>query len=274
MPAPIAQEVKDLARSLWEQGTPTSSIAAELDLHQAAIRKMASRGKWSRPGAAPASPAANHLQESTPDDPAAPVAPAPIAPGITSQAPVTPAVTPAVAVTTHCDKPAPQPVNHVKLKRVGLAITSSGLQARDRIRDALGAEILRQLTVLQAEPIESAHDLRNTRERQGLAAVAKTLADAAGSIFDFQEHTTGMVWAAELARPAVVKPTADCVIELPAESESHKPLPLQDRQLNDPDIVRSIGQAQDQAVSPGQPAQEPPGASMLSGQPGAAPPPP
>lgn len=250
MPAPVAQEVKDIARSLFENGATPRDISQELGFPPDTIRSWARAGKWVKP---------DHVQHSPSTNTAAPIpSPAPIAAPIALQDIAT---KPAIA---HPSK-SPAVINR------SLAIGSPGLQARDRIRDAIASELLSQLTVLQNDPVKDASELRNTRERQGRAAVVKTIADAAGSIFDFQEHTTGMIWAAELAKPAAVKPTSACVIDVPAEVDPHKPLSLQPCQLKDLDIVRNPEQAQGEAVSPGSGAEAPGGPSMLSSQPAGTP---
>ena len=131
--------------------------------------------------------------------------------------------------------------------------------ASANVRASLAGALEKQAAALAAtEP--SAKDLANTRERQGAAAVAKTLAEAAEKVFQWGETSRpGLVLSVKLGADIASKATTGSVIDLQPEPDQSNPLQLQAGQLNATNIVRN-----NPAPAAGEPGQSIP-------EPGAAP---
>lgn len=131
--------------------------------------------------------------------------------------------------------------------------------ASANVRASLAGALEKQAAALAATEPKAA-DLANTRERQGAAAVAKTIAEAAEKVFQWGEASRpGLVLSVKLGADILSKPATGSVIDLQPEAESANPLQLQAGQLNATNIVRN-----NPAPAAGEPGQSIP-------EPGAAP---
>ena len=106
-------------------------------------------------------------------------------------------------------------------------------------RAHLASVVERQAAAL-AKQQPTAESLANTRERQGQAAVAKTVMETARGVFEWGETSRpGLVLSVKLGAEVLSKPTSCSVIDLQAEAPIDNPLSLQDGQLNVSNIVRN-----------------------------------
>jgi len=133
------------------------------------------------------------------------------------------------------------------------------------VRNALASTLEKQAAVLAREN-PKAKDLANTRTGQGQAAVAKAIAETAEKVFGWgEESAPGMVLSIHLTAEPASKATPCSVIDVQAIDDSPKSLPLQDRQLNDLDIVRSdIEQGAEGVTLPAEPGSASPGQAAPS----------
>jgi hypothetical protein len=143
-----------------------------------------------------------------------------------------------------------------KLAAVDLAASSAN------VRTSLAGTLEKQAAALaRHEP--KLGDLANTRERQGQAAVAKTIMETAKGVFGWgEESRPGMVLQVHLSAELPSKATTASVIDVAAEADQPNTLSLQDQPLKIPDIVRSDCEPGDPAVpaaDPASPGAEPAG---------------
>lgn len=61
----------------------------------------------------------------------------------------------------------------------------------NQVRETLGDVLAQQATVMAKNPAKKLSDLRNTPARQGLAAVAKTLAETGAAVFGWSASDSG-----------------------------------------------------------------------------------
>lgn len=126
-------------------------------------------------------------------------------------------------------------------------------------RASLASVVERQAAVLAREEPKAA-DLANTRERQGQAAVAKSIMETARGVFGWgEESRPGMVLSVHLSAEPASKPTICSALDVAGEVSEVSAVDIQPvtPQLNDPDIVRTIEQGA--AAQP--PAEQAPAAS-------------
>lgn len=73
-----------------------------------------------------------------------------------------------------------------KVNKAVVATVTNGLQSQsDSIRARLASELERSTAALEKTPVRGANALANTPARQGRAAILKTLADTAATVFDW-----------------------------------------------------------------------------------------
>lgn len=96
-------------------------------------------------------------------------------------------------------------------------------QRSDAIRSKLGDVIANQVEMLAENPAVCVEDLRNTPDRQGLAAVAKTVTETASQLFGWDaEKPTGLILVADVR--AFDQPVSPASVEVESSlvvSEGH-----------------------------------------------------
>jgi hypothetical protein len=74
--------------------------------------------------------------------------------------------------------------------QTGVETGGRTLAARsERVRDCLAEDLERAASLLAAQPPSTVRELANTPAGQGRAAVAKTIADTAASVFDWRDSS-------------------------------------------------------------------------------------
>jgi len=131
-------------------------------------------------------------------------------------------------------------------------VQARAISGDNRLRDALRSEAASQVETLTKTPIKNARSLANTPQRQGRAAVLKTLTEAVSLIDDWeQEKRSGLVLCDLLSgEPAAIdlqpvapvaiqdeapspQSPADCGIDTPTSSVPEQQPEPQQPQVND-----------------------------------------
>lgn len=86
-------------------------------------------------------------------------------------------------------------------RNIALANVPAVQAESDRVRKLLSSEAIALSEALAKEPVKDVAEMANTRERQGRAAVFKTVVDAASAVFDWDsQHSPGLIIVGEVER--------------------------------------------------------------------------